>query len=220
MNSLPLQLNDQVKRLARQLLEFEDEYQATQSNADFRVVAYLLPAEKPNEASEDNVKALWDYLEQQGAIKLNWDYDQGYMTVAPPSPTAEPFTFRQEYWLKVLDTAPINELLGFDGAKYDSSSDTLYVNNVTLRFRPHSLQAKLMGAIFNKKALDSEWTVDELLEEFGYREDEQQDEDWRKVYGAAKDISKRVGLEAQAPDLFITTTSTVRLNPIYAPKIS
>ena len=67
----------------------------------------------------------------------------------------------------------------------------------------------------NKKAMEKEWSWDEVLEKWGGNYEKK--ENWRKVYNAGSEVNKKVAIETGIKDLFIVRKKTIFVNPKYLP---
>jgi hypothetical protein len=211
MPTPPLTLNPQARRIATALLRHEEQYQAAARGLDLMIQVYHA-SDSPDASTEADIEALWRYLEQMRAVKVNFDKPDGYLTRVDP--VGRTFTYRQEYSVRLFNIQPIEALLAIGTVSYDPEQSLLNVNGNQVRIRANTNQAALLAAVFGGgKATGDVWHSDELLCELGILESEQETGDWRRVYTAAKGINARVAGDTGVHDLLIVTKYTVRANP-------
>ncbi len=209
-------LSEHTTRIATALVSHEENYQAASLGLDVVVQAYA-DTDEPDQESETGIGEFWRYLEQQGAVRVNHEKQDGFMTRV--NPVGSVFSFRQEYSIKLLNIRPIQLLLPQGGVSYEPDRAVLRLNGGQVRIRPNTNQAALLAALFGaSKAPGEAWNADEMLAEFGIREDDQHALDWRKVYTAATSVNTRVAALSGTPDLLLVTKYTVRLNPALTTK--
>jgi len=68
----------------------------------------------------------------------------------------------------------------------------------------------------NIKMMKKEWSWDEVLDERKGKEDYGAN-GWRKVYGAGREVNKKVAMETGIKDLLIVRKNTIFVNPKYLP---
>lgn len=68
----------------------------------------------------------------------------------------------------------------------------------------------------NAKMMKKEWSWDEVLDERKGKEDYGTN-GWRKVYGAGREVNKKVAVETGIKDLLIVRKNTIFVNPKYLP---
>lgn len=82
-------------------------------------------------------------------------------------------------------------------------------------FIPGGDQDDLCQVLFkNKTALKREWSWDEITEKWG---GDPNDNNWRKVYNAGREINKKVAIETGIKDLLDVNKKTIRVNPKFLP---
>ncbi len=103
-------------------------------------------------------------------------------------------------------------------ARYDDKSQTLFFADKAIRFRRNApFTPALCQTILSKP--DKLWTLRELQvvwDDYYELMDSKRPTDWHRVYEAVNRLNERIRKQTGISDLFLLTTTSVRLNPKYA----
>lgn len=105
-------------------------------------------------------------------------------------------------------------LAKIDDIHYIDRSATLMIDGKIVQLTPGTKQSDLCSVIFrDKESLQRTWHFDDIVEAIG--EDSSNDRLCRNFYDVARAVSSNIRQVTLKPNFFITTTSTVTVNPEY-----
>lgn len=103
-------------------------------------------------------------------------------------------------------------------ATYDAKTRTIFFADEAIRFNKNAEYSPAICKLMFEKP-DKLWQLKDFFAEwdslYDYLPDLQKPTDWNKVYDLIKKMNTRVEDATRIPDLFKTTTKSVRLNPKY-----
>lgn len=167
----------------------------------------------------DDIENLIKKAENDGIFEIISEKDLDNDFVEYPTKGYE-LSFDEKKFQKVLINTR-DKLSGKIKLHYDESSSTLFINDEQIRFTGKlvgSNQADLCKVLLkDSESANRKWFNDEVLEEWGYRDDDINKESTRKVYDAANELNKKITklTNMAINEFFISKLHEVSVNPNY-----
>lgn len=171
----------------------------------------------------DDIENLIKKTENGGILKIISENDLDNDFVEYPTKGYE-LSFDEKKFQKVLGGIR-DKLSGEIKLHYDEPSSTLFINDEQVRFTGKlagSNQADLCKVLLkDSESVNRRWFNDEVLEEWGYRDDDINKESTRKVYDAANELNKKIAkiTNMAINEFFISKLHEVSVSPNYRSSI-
>jgi len=130
----------------------------------------------------------------------------------------------KSYKAKVCLTKESLKLLELNGKDIEKREDEgatlnnniLFFQKKEFNFKDSPNQCDLLNTLF--KDINKEWYYDEIQEDWdpvNFEESLKENNYWRKFYGSADEINKKIAIETGKKEFLIKNTKKIRINPKY-----
>ena len=98
---------------------------------------------------------------------------------------------------------------------FDEDKSVLYICDKNIKIRKFSNQYYILKIVFkNNEAKNKDWQLSEIAELI----DSKKLFEWKLLYNTVNEIKKKIAIETQIKDFFITTTQSIKINEKYLKK--
>ncbi len=195
------------------LEEIQKQQYATPTDKD---VYFSCIKPKTGPTSDDQRRAI-RYLEQQGALKIKKEkFPMEMMAISADMLDVEP----QGFYLEVIQPQFGHLLDGnnrqphFEG--FDSDRGTLHFAGLKIAITASAKESygkQLISTL--QKEPGQWWFEDQILDDWGYSDEEQKRLSKNRIYFVARQINQVVERKTQISDFLEYTTEKFRINPMY-----